>query len=42
MKDYKLLLKLDNELKDKLENISAELHCSKTQAIRTLILNYSK
>lgn len=37
---YKLLLNLDIELKQKLEKIAKELHMSKSQVIRFLILGY--
>lgn len=39
---YSILLKLDGELKLKLEKIAEKLHMSKSQAIRHLILNHDK
>ena len=39
---YSMLLNLNGELKNKLEQIARELHMSKTQAIRHLILSYGK
>lgn len=39
---YSILLNLDYQLKQKLEQVAKELHMSKTQAIRHLILSYGK
>lgn len=39
---YSMLLNLNGELKNKLEQIARELHTSKSQAIRHLILRYNK
>ena len=39
---YSMLLNLDEELKQKLEQIAKKLHMSKSQAIRYLILNYNE
>lgn len=39
---YSILLNLNSQLKQKLELIAKELHMSKSQAIRHLILNYGK
>ncbi|MDU5721155.1 MAG: ribbon-helix-helix protein, CopG family [Clostridium butyricum] len=37
---YSILLNLNEDLKQKLEQIAKKLHMSKSQAIRYLILNY--
>lgn len=39
---YSMLLNLNGELKQKLEQIAKELHMSKSQVIRYLILSYNK